>query len=255
MSTNIDDLFSLARNAEPAELTQTGPQPQEQNPTQTSTPPAEGGPADNTNTDDNGNGETAEGDKKYGNVVRTLPEGADTSGLMTAREFAAYMTVQKVRSATPQQLADATSLVVPESAIYAAMRAQRHPLPVVLAADKAMLPVAQAEAAWNARPVRGEGAPSSKRTDADLLKVAAKARATHAELLARLANLQERVDKAKAVVDRYTGWLTERNLDWAAVVAWETEQASNTSTNPAQDATSTQVEDTTPTQNASTDNA
>jgi hypothetical protein len=228
------DLFDLAASAKPAGEPANTPntEPTKVEATEPVRPDTESNTenAETQNAETNQNGDTEAPTSKYGLVVAQLPEGEQPADTMTAREFAALLTVKRVRSAPAD--ADPTTLVVPESAIYAAMRAARHPLPVVLVADKAYLPVAQAIKAWEDRPVRGEGAAAtSKRSDADLLKTAASARRSMQALQARLENLTERADKAVSLVDKYTAWLGDRDLDWAAVDAWEAENPQNTSSN------------------------
>lgn len=172
---------------------------------------------------DHGSNGLDSGEKpKYTNIVETREEGND-EGLMTISEFANQLTVKNI---TEKNLgADG---VVDKSAVYAAMRAVRHPLPVVLvgsgAEAVALLPQAAFQA-WEMRPTRGEGASGAaggRLSDEDLLKAADVARTKRDALVKRLEGLQARIKQAENLYSKRDRQLSERFGDtgWDKVDEW-----------------------------------
>lgn len=148
-------------------------------------------------------------DKDFSLVVATHDEGADPKelGLLTVAEFAAQQTFKNFSAGL-----EPTEAMVQPNQVYTAIRAKRHPLPVVLVGDKAYLP-AQAFEVWANRPARGEGGPSgatSKRTDEDLVKLAAENRKKLAKTQDRIEKLLARRDKEAKLAERYNRQMAER---------------------------------------------
>ncbi len=169
----------------------------------------------NSDSTDSGDSESK---PKYTNIVETREEGND-EGLMTISEFANQLTVKNI---TEKNLgADG---VVDKSAVYAAMRAVRHPLPVVLVGDAALLPSAAFEA-WDTRPTRGEGASGTtggRLSDEDLFKAADVARTKRDALVKRLEGLQARIKQAENLYTKRDRQLSERfgTDGWTKVDEW-----------------------------------
>jgi hypothetical protein len=78
---------------------------------------------------------------------------------------------------------------------------------------KVLLPWDEALKTWDERPKRGEGATStSARTDADLLRDAAKKRMEFDSANARLEKLTAKVAKLKTQDEKYGSWLKGRGI-------------------------------------------
>lgn len=177
------------------------------------------------------NTDSTDSGSKYSNVVETREADADVSDLHTVADFANQLTVTNI---TQKNMgADG---VVDKSAVYAAMRAVRHPLPVVMVGSQAYLPDS-AFKAWDERPARGEGGAGSsggKLSDEDLLRLSATARDTKDALTKRLESLQGRLNKATGLLAKRDRQLAERfgQGAWDKVDEWvsahETEIADDT---------------------------
>jgi len=98
--------------------------------------------------------------------------------------------------------------------VYAAMKAKRHPLPVVIVAGTALIPWDLGSAAWDERPVRGEGetASSGVLTDEELLVAYGRALATLDKRVKLLKRAQEVHDKFVALVTKRESQLSVRNM-------------------------------------------
>lgn len=181
-----------------------------------------------SNGDMSGNSDNAQGDgtdtdkPKYTNIVETREEGND-SDLMTISEFANQLTVKNI-----QEKNLGADGVVDKSAVYAAMRAVRHPLPVVLVGDGAsavaLLPQAAFQA-WEERPTRGEGASGGaggRLSDEDLFKAADVARTKRDALVKRMESLQARMKQAENLYTKRDRQLSERfgTDGWTKVDEW-----------------------------------
>lgn len=169
------------------------------------------------------NAESAENEtetgSKYGLILGTYDDDSAPDGLMTVKEFAAELTYKNFEAGLR-----GVDAMVDSQAVYTAMKAKRHPLPVVLVDDSAYLPT-EAFEAWANRPVRGEGGTSvagSRRSDDDLLRLAAKARSDAMKLSDRKVRLEERLEKAKNTAVKYGRQLRERfgEVGWAKVDEW-----------------------------------
>lgn len=197
MSTDtVDEFFELAADATDTEATENS--------------------EDNTNS-------TEESTATYPNVLRTYTVGTDhddintnPEGTLTVAEFASHLTVQAILAGA------GVDGVVKDPAVYTAVKAKRHPLPVVLVYPegveatednqnqaKVYLPQAEAEEAWKNRPTRGDGNGSSvsKRSFDDLLEDAAKKLLATAAIKKRLDRTQSQFDKASGTLTKYEGWL------------------------------------------------
>lgn len=174
-------------------------------------------------------GDGDENTSKYPNVsavYATRDEVPEDVNLYTVAEFSARLTVRNV---TERNLG--IDGIVKDSAVYTAMRALRHPLPVVLVGETALLGD-EAFQAWDARPARGEGTTSTggRLSDEDLLKAADKARNDVDSLNRRLNSLKARLDKADKLQTKRERQLSERfaGLDtdalWAKVDEWAAAQ-------------------------------
>lgn len=153
-------------------------------------------------------------------------------------QFASYLSIRNIQSG--DFASDLEGAMVKDNNVYAALKATRHPLPVVLVfADdvdpsaytteeaqksaKVYLNKVVAEAAWDERPVRGSGGTTvgSRRSDEDLLKVAGQKRAEVAGYRARLAVLNTKLEKGEKHLARYGDELTRRGLSWEKVDEFE----------------------------------
>jgi len=170
---------------------------------------------------DSANGSTA--GQKYSNVVETRPEDADVSDLYTVSDFASKLTVRNIT-----EKGMGADGIVKDSNVYAAMRAVRHPLPVVLVGEPAnptaYLPEA-AVAAWDSRPARGEGAATGsggRLSDDELFRLSAQVRDKRDALQKRLASLQNRIAQAENLFNKRDRQLSERFADsgWDKVDEW-----------------------------------
>lgn len=200
----------------------------------TTTESSESNESDNTASDNTESTETVAGtettestEKKYTNIVSEVSEGSDTDGLMTAPEFARYLTLRNIRASIANGGDGGLDDVVDQQNIYTAMKAKTHPLPVVMVGDSAYLPVESAEAAWDARPERGTGTSTgSKLGDEDLLKAAASVRQRVTKLAKYMEGAKERLGKLedlqtkrnRQLVDRFGG--TAESV-WSKVDEWE----------------------------------
>lgn len=144
--------------------------------------------------------------KDYSLVVGTYGEGEGPDGLLTVAEFAAELTFKNFEAGQR-----GTEAVVKDAQIYNAIRAKRHPLPVVLVGDRVYLPK-DAFQVWDERPVRGEGSgpAPSKRSDEDLIKLAGEAQKKLTKTQNRIEKLLTRRDKEAKLVERYTTQLVSR---------------------------------------------
>lgn len=168
-----------------------------------------------------------ETEAKYGNIVATFDDGSEPDGLLTAKEFAAELTYQNFQNGLR-----GVDAMVDVQNVYNAMKGKRHPLPVVLVGESALLPQ-EAFEAWANRPVRGEGGSTvaaSKRTDDDLLRLASEKRSAIIKMEARKARLVERLETAQKQAVAYGRQLRERFGDegWAQVDKWESENEAHT---------------------------
>lgn len=182
----------------------------------------------------------------YPNVAETFSEGdfgdRNDDGLnaayLTPSQFSTWKTLQNVLGGNQTE-----SAVVKDGNVYAATKAVREPLPVVLVfADdvdpatygdaevqknaKVYLNRDVASSAWDERTPRGTGerAPASKRTDDELFKVAAQKRDEATRLRKRMATLTDKLVKAEKLEARYGELLADRSKTWDDVVAWESTQ-------------------------------
>jgi hypothetical protein len=171
--------------------------------------------------------------KVYPNVLRAyhgeLPS-SEEGKLYTVGEFAAQVTLHQL-----QHKGMDPSNIVGDQKIYTAVKSRTAPLPVVLvwpapaegeAPDtdernaKVLLPWDEALKSWDERPKRGEGASStSARTDADLLRDAAKKHIEFTSANARLEKLTAKVAKLKTQDEKYATWLKSRNISTEALEA------------------------------------
>lgn len=147
-----------------------------------------------------------ESDKKYSLVVAEYSDGDRDipDVLMTVKEFATELTFKNFEQGIRKQ--------VEVGDVYNAMKAKRHPLPVVLVDDQAYLSK-EAFDAWENRPVRGEGTSAvaaSKRSDEDLVKLAGEAQKKLAKTAGRIEKLLNRRDKEAGLVQKYVTQLVSR---------------------------------------------
>lgn len=161
MTDSVDILASLAGT--PANST----------PVSTETATTEASNSDNATTEANSNStneattETANTDTpEYGDLRGTFAtmdeaEAAGFGDLITEKAFADALTVRNVLAG---KMADG---IVPVQNIYNAVKAKRHPIPVVLVDGNRYVPQAQATEAWDNRPERGEGSGSTSGTLTD----------------------------------------------------------------------------------------
>lgn len=163
---------------------------------------------------------TEESTALYPNVLRTInadeyTPGTNPEGTLSIPEFAAHVTIENFKGGNLDP-----SAVVKDQAIYAAVKAKRYPLPVVLVLGaestdpkdaRVFVPVAEAMAAWQDRPARGEGSAAavSARSEGDLLNVSAKKFSALGKLQARLDRLTAQVDKTRAQHDKYVHQLAQ----------------------------------------------
>lgn len=159
-------------------------------------------------------------ESKYPNVVATyasLDEVPEDLKLHTPAEFAGLLTVRNVT--TKNMGLDG---IVKDSAVNSALRAVRHPLPVVLVGETAYLSES-AFTDWDNRPVRGEGATGGggRLSDDDLLKAAASARDSVDSLTRRLDSIKTRLAKAETLRTKRTRQLTERFAGESETSLWE----------------------------------
>lgn len=160
---------------------------------------------------------------KYPNVLNTLPEGSEIpENYFTIADWSKNLTVRNVLPPEAGGKGMGADGVVDKNAVYAATKAVRNPLPVVLVGDTVYLGPEAVEA-WDARPVRGEGAGSTggQLSDEDLLKAAARARSQVTFLKGRLASISDRLNKATTLQEKRSKQLTARNMDWVKVDEWE----------------------------------
>jgi len=146
----LDELAPASVPTQPAQVSPVATEPQSGPDTQVSTE----APVEGTESSEK---------SKYTNVSATFAEGDKgiPDGLLTVSDFANKLTVRNI---VEKNLgADG---VVDKSAVYAAMRAVRNPLPVVLVGDTAWLSP-DAVAVWDERPARGEGAERQSRESRD----------------------------------------------------------------------------------------
>lgn len=146
------------------------------------------------------------GSKEFSLVVGEHPDGTDPAEIkvLTVKEFATELTWKNFEKGERKQVEPAD--------IYNAIKAKRHPLPVVLIGERAYLP-AQAFEVWENRPVRGEGtsaAAPSKRSDEELIKLTAEKQKALAKTAERIEKLLARRDKEAELVKKYTRQLVER---------------------------------------------
>lgn len=204
----------------------------------TATPESAQTPAtqDNTNTDATGPdtavsapGADAADKPKYTKVTATYPEGTEVpDGFKTISDFAGELSVRNVLAAQAAGGAASAADLVDKSAIYAATRAVRNPLPVIVIGETAYLGP-DAVTAWDNRPVRGEGGTSSGAggtlTDEELFKAANAARDSRVKLEKRLASIRdERLPKAQKLEAKRDNQLKVRNLTWEQVEEWASAQ-------------------------------
>lgn len=177
-------------------------------------------------TQDGAGGNESDSDKpKYPNIVETRDEGADVTDLLTATQFANKLTVRNVLKAaeageTPEDV------TVPVTNVYTAMKASRHPLPVVMVGDTAYLQNFDLSAhAWDERPTRGEGgtAAGSKLDDDRLMALSWKTYEEVEKLTKRLASVQERLNKANKRKEMRSRQLDERGISWTKVEEYAAE--------------------------------
>lgn len=158
---------------------------------------------------------------KVGSADNAPPEdGSNPEGTLTVSEFAGHLTLtafMEAQSANrPPSLAD----IVKDPAIYTSTKAKRHPLPVVLVFPedsdeqrdaKVYLPVAEATAAYQARPERGNGtsatANGTRRTAEDLIDAGAKKLNELNAIKVRLDRAQAQFDKASGILAKTAKWL------------------------------------------------
>jgi hypothetical protein len=188
---------------------------------------------DGADSTDGANQAPVDPSKVYPNVLRAyhgeLPS-SEEGKLYTVGEFAAQVTLHQL-----QHKGMDPSNIVGDQKIYTAVKSRTAPLPVVLvwpapaegeAPDtdernaKVLLPWDEALKSWDERPKRGEGASStSARTDADLLRDAAKKHIEYTSANARLEKLTAKVAKLKTQDEKYATWLKSRNISTEALEA------------------------------------
>lgn len=175
--------------------------------------------------------ETNDADKpKYPNIVESREEGADVSDLLTPTQFASKLTVRNVlkenSKPTDEQNLEDPSLTVPVTNVYTAMKAARHPIPVVMVGDTAYLQSFELSAhAWDERPTRGEGGTTAgSKLDDDRLKALSWKTYEEVEKLnKRLDSIKERLDKATKRKDMRSRQLSERGISWDQVEEYAAE--------------------------------
>lgn len=166
---------------------------------------------------------------KYTNITATYPEGTEVpDGFKTITDFAGELSVRNVLAAQAEGRGASAADLVDKSAIYAATRAVRNPLPVIVIGETAYLGPDAVEA-WDNRPVRGEGGTSSGAggtlTDEELFKAANAARDSRVKLEKRLASIRdERLPKAQKLEEKRSNQLKARNLTWEQVEEWASAQ-------------------------------
>ncbi len=179
--------------------------------------------ADSTTDTETKNTESAdvstEPKPKYPNIVEERPEDADVSDLMTVGEFASALSFRNFKNGL------GIESIVKDQNIYAMLSAARHPLPVVLVGDKALLRWELAEEVYDNRPERGAGAATATTISDDrLLELSAKVR----DRVNKLEDLQkvraERIAEAKKTLDKRvkqgaSRFGTEEQF-WAKVDEW-----------------------------------
>jgi hypothetical protein len=204
----VDDVFDLAASAD-------------NTPEDSTNESAQVDTTDNTNDDD-----AASTGLTYPNVLRNLtadavPEGQNPDGTLTVAEFASKLTVDNILAGK------GIAGVVKDPAIYTGTKAKRHALPVVLVFPegttdfkdqsnvKVFLPVAEATEAYNTRPERGTGgaAGASKRSYDELLTDAAKKHIARESISVRYERAKEQLEKADAMLTKYTIWLRPGHKD------------------------------------------
>lgn len=195
--------------------------------------PTEVGPDTEVKSDSdatNGNTEAKEDKPKYPLIVETREEGADTSDLLTPTQFAAKLTVRNVLAEaqkTENQNLEDPGLTVPVTNIYTAMKATRHPFPVVLVGETAYLQKFDVSAkAWDERPTRGEGSSATsggKLDDEDLKRLAWKSYEDQETLYKRRNRLNERISKSEKLYAMRKRQLGERQIAWETVEKWAEE--------------------------------
>jgi hypothetical protein len=188
---------------------------------------------DGADSTDGANQAPVDPSKVYPNVLRAyhgeLPS-SEEGKLYTVGEFAAQVTLHQL-----QHKGMDPSNIVGDQKIYTAVKSRTAPLPVVLVWPapaegetpdtdernaKVLLPWDEALKSWDERPKRGEGASStSARTDADLLRDAAKKHIEYTSANARLEKLTAKVAKLKTQDEKYATWLKSRNISTEALEA------------------------------------
>lgn len=164
----------------------------------------------------------ADGDKpedkpKFTNVTTSFLAGDPVpDGYLSVSEFANELTVRNIT--VKGMGADG---VVDKSVVYNAIKAVRHPLPVIVVGDTAYLGP-DAFIAWDERPARGEGSGTSGGTlsDDDLFRRAADVRDKVDALTRRVASTQERLAKAQTLLAKRENQLSARGRTWIDVEDW-----------------------------------
>lgn len=172
-----------------------------------------------TDTTDTDTSETTP-NSPYPNVLRVLSAseveaGTNPEGCLTVNEFAGTLTLRAYQSGVTD-----LSAFVQSPAVYQALKAKRHPIPVVLvlpegsqdlADARVFIPEVEGIAAWDGRPARGSGsdAAASTRSKDELMATAAKKVLERSKIQARLDRATEQLGKADKTVAKYVGWLAQ----------------------------------------------
>ena len=165
---------------------------------------------------------------KYPNVVERINSDSTEAptGTYAAKDFAGQVTI---RNMTEKGIS--AENIVPVQNVINRLTAKRNPLPVVLvvAADgteSAYIPWDAGLAVWDAAPsvARGDAAPATRSVD-ELLHAAAEVNKKLVFRLERHDRSAELLSDAQKLVDKYTKWLSDRDLTWDDVATFEKSKA------------------------------
>ena len=158
---------------------------------------------------------------KYPNVIERIESDSTEApeGTKDPKTFAGELSLRNFTTAQKEGREPTVNDIVPAQNVTNRLTAKRNPLPVVLVVasdgtERAFIPLEAGVAVWNAAPsVTRDSTPAGRSND-ELLTAAADTQKKLAYRVERHNRSAELLADAQKLVDKYTKWLSDRELSW-----------------------------------------